>query len=287
MIAHVAAVHEARGRVVLRFCAGSPSQAAISAAFKVAEAFQSEVESLYVEDRELLTLASYPFATEVSFAGRLRRRLSQRTLHGDFFSIFSAARRQIRSIAAACDVPLQERYVRDEPVHALASACAQRGPWNVIALAEAFDANSCTLLCEVFDTVLDTTGVILAGPKGCHPAGPIIVAVEDAGRVPGMLSAAERLAQVQNSPIAVLVVANTAHQCAQLDDKIRQISAEHPNVFKAGNVAAAGEAAVVAEAIRRLNGSFLIARFGGVAIPRQGSLRPLAAVLECPLLLVR
>ena len=50
---------------------------------------------------------------------------------------------------------------------------------------------------------------------------------------------------------------------------------------------ARGEAAVVAEALRRLGGGFVICRFGGLVVPDEGDLRPLASVLECPLFLVR
>ena len=48
-----------------------------------------------------------------------------------------------------------------------------------------------------------------------------------------------------------------------------------------------GDGAVGAELIRRTQAAFLIARFGGRVVPSDGSLQPLAAALECPLLLVR
>jgi len=287
MIAHVAAAGESRGRVVLRFCAGLPSSTAVSAAFKVAEAFQSEVESLYIEDRELLDLADYPFAVEISLSGRRRRPLSQQTMQSEFLSIFSAARRQIKSISNRCGVPLQERYVRDEPVQALAAACAHSGPWNVIALAEAFTAGSVSTLREMFEAVPDTTGVILAGPYACQRTGPIIVAVEDIERFPSKLRAAERLAVLTDSPVVVLPVAGYTHDLVKLDGEIRLALADRSDVFMATGVATLGEPAVVAEAIRSLRGSFLIARFGGQTVPGHGSLRPLTAVLECPLFLVR
>jgi hypothetical protein len=36
-----------------------------------------------------------------------------------------------------------------------------------------------------------------------------------------------------------------------------------------------------------LQGGFVICQFGGLLVPDEGDLRPLAAVLECPLLVVR
>jgi hypothetical protein len=50
---------------------------------------------------------------------------------------------------------------------------------------------------------------------------------------------------------------------------------------------ARGAAAVIAETLRRLRGGMVICRFGGLVVPDEGDLRPLASVLECPLFLVR
>ena len=48
-----------------------------------------------------------------------------------------------------------------------------------------------------------------------------------------------------------------------------------------------GAAASMAETLRRLRGGMVICRFGGLVVPDEGDLRPLASVLECPLFLVR
>ena len=44
---------------------------------------------------------------------------------------------------------------------------------------------------------------------------------------------------------------------------------------------------MIAETLRRLRGGFVICQFGGLVVPDEGDLRPLASVLECPLFLVR
>ena len=54
MIAHVAQAGEDRGRVVLHLQSGHPSAIALEAAVRIARAFQSEIESLFVEDEQLL-----------------------------------------------------------------------------------------------------------------------------------------------------------------------------------------------------------------------------------------
>ena len=287
MIAHVAEAGEARGRVVLRFSSRTPNDAAIAAAFRIAQAFQSEIESLYVEDAQLLELARFPFATEISLTGRSRRPLSQHAVHRSFQAVFRAAKRRVEAAARETDVPLMQSFVRDEPVQALAAACAQRGPWNVIALAEAIGPTSCQALREVFDNVSDTTGVILAGPNSRRTSGPVIVVVEDLERFPGMLRAAERLAALNEEPIVVLIVGDSEDQLYQMDGEIRLILADRQDVTVVPAMLTRGEPAVVAEAIRRLKGGFLIAHFGSATVPDAGGLGPLVAALECPLFLVR
>ena len=76
MITHVAEAGEGRGRVVLHLTQSAPNPVAIDAAVRVARAFQSEIESLFVEDATLLDIAAFPFACEISLSGRQRRDLS-------------------------------------------------------------------------------------------------------------------------------------------------------------------------------------------------------------------
>ena len=287
MIAHVAEAGEARGRVVLRFCSGAPNEAAIRAAFRLAAAFRSEIESLYVEDKQLLDLANYAFATEISYAGGRRQKMSPRTVHESFMAVFAQARRRVEAAAREADVPLMQSFVRDEPMHALAAACAQRGPWNVIALAEAFGTGSCASLEHLFRTVPDTTGVILAGPKCHRTSGPVVVAVEDLDRFPAMLRAAERLAALMETNIVLLLIGEDAENLYRMDGEIRLILADRADVALIHAAFPHGEPAAVAEAIRRLKGSFLIAHFGSLTVPSSGGLRPLASALESPLFLVR
>ena len=287
MIAHVAEAGESSGRVVLRFCSGRPNPAAIDAAVRIAQAFQSEVESLFVEDTQLLECARFPFARETSFTGRRTRPLSQRAVRESFMAAFADARRRVECAARKADVPLVHRVVRDEPVHALAAACAQRGPWNVIALAEALAASSCTSIRELFDAVPDTTGLILAGPNSHRSEGPVIVAVEDLERLPGMMHAAERLAAFNDTRIVLLLVGQSAEDLYQMDGEVRLLLAEREDVVIKAAEMALGEAAVIAESIRQLKGGFLIAQFGALAVPESGGLRPLISALECPLFLVR
>ena len=77
MIAHVAQTGENRGRVVLQLGSAHPSIIALEAAVRIARAFQSEIESVFVEDEQLFDCAAYDFVREVSLTGRHSRAVSK------------------------------------------------------------------------------------------------------------------------------------------------------------------------------------------------------------------
>lgn len=288
MITHVAAKGEDRGRVVVKLgTSGKPSEAALAAAVRIAQAFQSEIESLFVEDRQLFELAGFPFAREISLSGRTSRALSAADLEREMRALSRALIERVEAVATKAEVPMRWRVVRDEPVAALAAACAASGPWNVVALAEPFTSRQARALRDLFDKVLDTTGVVIAGPRARHAAGPVVVAVEDVDRLPGLLRTAERLAQVAASPIRLLLVGEQQEAVAWMESQARLLLGPEPGIAVQQVVVRPGETAVIAEALRRLAGGFVIAAFGGLVVPAEGDLAALMMALECPLFLVR
>ncbi len=287
MIAHVAAAGEDKGRVVLRLGAGVPaSDIALEAAVAVARAFQSEIESLFVEDRQLFELASYPFAREISFSGRTSRALSVGDVEREVRLLAAGLQRKVSSIARRAEVRVRARSVRDEPVRALAQVCAQCGPWNVVALAEPFTAAHASALGEIFARVTDATGIIIVGPKTRRTAGPVVVIAEEIERLPPMLRAADRLAAAIGSDVRLVLAGADRDHLAWLEGQARLFLVGRPGVRLEGVEFARAERAIT-ERLRRVAGGFAIAQFGGLVAAADGDLRPLLAALECPLFLVR
>lgn len=287
MIAHVAAAAEARGRVVLHLSSAKPNPIALEAAIKVAQAFQSGIESLFVEDLQLIEMASFPFAREVSLTGRTRRTISPAEIERQLRLAFAALQRQIEAMARAADVPIRQRVVRDEPVAALAATCSECGPWNVVALAEPFGVLGSEGLRRLLESVVDATGLVLVGPNARRTTGPIIAAVEDLDRLPAMLRAAERLAAVMDAPLVVLLIADDEDRLHWMESQARLLLGDRPDIRITAAGFTRGAAAVAAEVLRKLSGGFVVGQFGGLVVPHDGDLRPLAAALECPLFLVR
>jgi len=286
VIAHVAQSGEDRGRVVLHLRSSHPNTMAVEAALRVARAFGSDLESLFVEDEQLFDCAAYSFAREISLSGQQSRPMSLDAMMRDLHLAAQGARREVEALARKAEVPLRCRVVRDEPLRALSIACAETGPWNVVALGEPFTGNSMTLK-QLISEVSGSTGLVTVGPKVLRVTGPIVVAVEDTAQLPDLLRTAERLAALDSAEIVLLLIASDDEQLYQMDGEARLVVEAREGISIRSAAIARGEAAVIAETLRQLRSGIVVGQFGGLVVPDGGDLRPLASVLECPLFLVR
>lgn len=290
MIAHVAEVGEARGRVVLRICEANPSTVALAAAIRVARAYQSEVESLFVTDEQVLTLTRYPFVRVVSLSGRSTEPCDARMFTYAYRALAHSVAARLKALAAENEVPISIRMVQDDPLRALTVACAERGPWNVIALAEPVGGYGYLQLVKIFDTIRDVTGIILAGRSAVRSDGPVVVAVDDAASVNSAIRAAARIAAIADERLIVVPVGADDETTAHVEGDLRLMlvdsdQAAQIEIAVAGSTH--GEPAAIAEAIRRLGPGFVIARLGGALIPDAAGLKSAIAAFESPLFLAR
>ena len=284
---HIAEASEAKGRVVVQACSGRSSPIALEAAVWLARAFQSEIESLFVEDQQLIELASYPFAREISLSGRASRAICCEDMEREFRYASAAFHAELSALARAAEINVRPRVIRDEPVNALSTACAAYGPWNAVALAEPFTSPACPSFKSVFESVRDTTGLLVVGPNAQRTTGPIVIALEQADLLPAMLSAADKLAAVREFEVLVCPIAALERELAEIDAAARLVMAVREMGRLVAGTLAMGAEAAVAEALRRLQPGLVIGQFGGLLVPENSDLRPLAAGIECPLLLMR
>ena len=288
MIAHVAAAGEGRGRVVLRLTHGTTHPVALEAAMRVAQAFQSEIECLFVEDVQLFELAGFPFAREISLSGRRRNALTPECMALDMQHAAAALQRRIGELARRSETPLRVTIVRDAPLDAVARACAECGPWNVVALAEPLGPGSPAMLRELFAAVAGTTGVVVVGPSARRTSGPVVAAVEDIADLEPMLRAAERLLAVMaTESLILLLVGRNDDETLELEGQARLVlGAEPAAIIQRANMRP-GAPIELAEQLRRWESGFILARFGGLLVPAGDDLDHLALTLECPLFLMR
>ncbi len=292
MIAHVAAAGERSGRVVLWLGGSSAvSRIAIDAAMLLGQAFQAEVESLYVEDTQLFDLAEFPFARVIGASGGSWRPLPHATLEREMRFTAAALHRQVAEAGLAVSVPCNARIVRDEPLRALTRACAENGPWNVVVVGDQLAPGDESRLAELFERVRDTTGAVITGPLGRRTRGPVVAVVEEFERLGPMLKAAQRLAPISGGDVKLTLVGDRRDELEWMEGEARLLCAagedEGESIEFESVLAANDDPAPLASVLQRHKPGMALAQYGGRLIAPGTNLRPLTAALECPLFLIR
>jgi hypothetical protein len=288
MIAHVAQEGEDRGRVVLSLGATArTSDVALEAAVRVAQAFQSGLENLFIEDDQLFDLASFSFSRETAFSGRTSRELTVDDIEREMEAVASYLDRKVVALARAGDVPVRSRVIRDDPLRALAVACAECGPWNVVTLSEPYSAAPDTRIGDLFRTVHGTTGVVLAGPNASRTHGRVVAIVEEIERALPMLRAAERLAGAMGSEPLMLIAEEGADRLAWMEGQIRLALGGQASQKLEFMDLAVNDTSSVSDFLRREQAGFVLLQFGGRLAADEAALASLASLLDGPLFLVR
>jgi hypothetical protein len=287
MIAHVAEVGEDRGRVVVRLGAFAlTSGAALAAAVHVARAFQSEIEGLFIEDPEVFRAAAHGGVRELSQAGAVRAAFSASSVAHDIGHFAVAAQRAVADAARASGVRFSARVVRDTLGSALTTACAERGPWNIIVFAEPVAGEEeASQLAAVIATVWGTTGYVAAGRAALWRRGPVVIAVEDVERLSGMVRAGQRLAAVAGDDVILIPVGADDIALDWLEGEIRLTLGESAGVRILQRSTDPGSAHQWRASIAGLSPRMVIARHGGLILPAEATAQPLAD-LRCPVFMV-
>lgn len=286
MIAHVAEAGEDRGRVVLRLGpTARHSPIAVAAAMRVAAAYGSELESLFVEDAQLFDAVRFPFVHEIDVSTGAVRDLAPEALSRRLRATAGLVQDQVADHASACGVRVRAGIVRADPLVALAEACSASGPWNVIVLGDAIAADDMTGLSAMFDAVVDATGVVLVGAAAASDCGPVVAVVEDLARLPPMLRAAQRLAATTGGRIDLVFLAADAEFATWMESQARLAIGDSPTVSIAA-VEVADRSSRAVECVAALRPGFVIAQFGGLLVHPDDTSGSIAQ-LTCPIFLVR
>jgi hypothetical protein len=286
MIAHVAEAGEGSGRVVLQL-GPQMSPVAMQAALQVAQSFRSEIEGLYSDDGMLLELAKFPFAREISVAGTVKGPLDTVTLQRRQHRIAAAVLRRAAAAAESVGIRFTSSVRSADSTQALAEACAERGPWNMVTLSEPLGPQDGVKLREMFSSVWGTTGFVVVGRKTWRISGPVIAVVEDIERFSPLLRTAELIATSSASPVEMLIATHSAAHAIDMEAQARLILNSEVRDHVPLSIVSDATAHVIAETLRAHGAGFVIAHYDGIAMPSEGGESLLAENVEGPLLLVR
>lgn len=288
MIAHVAEASEGRGRVVLSLGPDIViSKAAMTGAMTLAKAFGAAIESVFVDDPRFANVEDCGLVRIV----RERTPATQTPAREAPYPTEIAARalhRMVSRAAADLGVEHHARMVRDERLAGLARACADNGPWNVVAVGEPVGSDGGRLLNDLFDSVTATTGMLLAGgAHGATASGPVVAVIEDSDRLPPLLNTALRLRRVTGGEVRLLLVSSDQQEIDRLDGEARLLAGTVEGVTVHGVLTPERDPSPIAEAIQRAGAAIVVVEYGRTAVPRSTTHRPLWTAVSCPLLIVR
>lgn len=262
---------------------------ALQAAVDAARALERRLSSVFIESSELMSLASLACAREVSLAGRQVSALTPERIEADMRLAAASAHRELLALAQIAGIELDFVVVRDDPATAMERPIE---PGALLALGEPFNAAEAARLSHLLNEVDEIAGAVITGPRAHRRFGPVIVAVEEANRLPSLLRLAERLRSDAQSELVLILIGDTRERIEALRQAVAQlpradtpVTLAHALISRAA--AGRGSAGMLAEAVIRYQGAFAIAHLGRLIRAREAELKMLAQTLECPLLLLK
>lgn len=276
-------------KIVLRLRSAAPSRLALEAAVNAARALDKRLSGVFLESRELMSVAALSCVREVTLTGRAGGELTRERLEHDLMLAKASVHRELRELARLAGVELDFAIVEGDADEAIA------GPFEagtLIASGEPLSATEAARLSHILNEVDEVAGVLITGPRAQRSRGPIVVAVEEAERILPLLSTAERLRLDHHPGIVLLLVADTRERIEALHKAAERIlhpalpvTFAHALISRAA--AGRGSAGILAEAVIRFGSGFAIAHLGRLIRAREQELKTLARTLECPLLLLK
>ncbi|MEO1720693.1 MAG: hypothetical protein AAFR23_10775, partial [Pseudomonadota bacterium] len=220
MIAHVASSDEKRGRVLL--AVGTTYRAdAIDASVRLAHAYTSSVEILFVEDPHAFACGRLDFLTATSVGGGALKRLDDRSVAMAYSGLRQGCLAKAIAIAQARDVPVRHRIARDTMHDAVAGACAADGPWNVVAVSDALSRESFAEIEAMLATSKELTGVLVSGSKAGHHAETVIAVVDRSAYLTSVLRTANRIAEANRWRVTLMIAGESEAATVELEDAVR------------------------------------------------------------------
>lgn len=273
-------------RILVALDASAHSLAAAEAAADLAAAMQAEVDGLFVEDINLIRLASLPFAREVrstACVASLDLEQMERALKAQA----AEARRAMESAARRARVQWSFRVARGRVAHEVLAAAAGA---DLVTLGKL--GRSRSQQARLGSTVLR----VLAGPpiallvvqqwrargRGLRPVLVVYDGSEDSG---GALDAAARLAEAQGVPLTVLLLAGDSDAARKLEPAVAR-SLEARSIKVRWRALAFAEGHSLLRVIQSDDAALLVLSFSSPRLPK-ATVGKLLEHIGNPVLLIR
>jgi nucleotide-binding universal stress UspA family protein len=209
-------------RILVGLDVSGHSLAALEAAAEMAARLEAELVGLFVEDINLVRLASFPFAREVGFPSATRRELDTSAMERMLHAAAAEARRTLAAVAERTQVPWSFRVARGAVVAELLAAAVEA---DLIALGLAGRQihRRGRLGSTALDVMVKAPGTVLLLQEGVCLRSPVMIVCEAAPISSQALTAAANLARACADEVIVLLLGETREATRELEEEARQL----------------------------------------------------------------
>jgi nucleotide-binding universal stress UspA family protein len=274
-------------RILVAVDLSAPSLAALEIAAKIAARLEAELVGLFVEDSNLLRLASLPFAAEMGYLTRTPRPLDSRRIERSLQMLAARAKREMAERAGRLRLRWSFRVVRGRAEVAVREAAVEA---DIVALGRASreSAPRRHLGSTAIAALAATRTSLLLLPAGPLRHGPAIVAIDDSDESGSAVPMALELTPAVAEEMVVVIAARSADAAEQRRERIRRqvdrLGVAHPRFRTL--VGSDPDARELARITVEENASFLVLPVGGF-LSRDDNLRGLLDRVDCPVLVTR
>lgn len=212
-------------RILVALDTSTHSMAALEDAARLASAMEAELIGLFVEDMNLLRLASLPFTREITWPSAAGRDISEDRMERDLRLLASQARRALAYAAEEAEAEWSFRVVRGTVTEEVLRAALEA---DLLSLGRA--SRPLTKRVRLGSTAravaLKASRPVLLARKGSDPQQPIAVTFDGSEAGTRALLAAARMAQANESNLTVFVLTPDPEEAPGLAERANALLKE-------------------------------------------------------------
>lgn len=271
-------------RILVALDTSAHSLAALEVAARLAASVHAELIGLFVEDENLLRLAALPFAKEVRWPFSSRRVLDEARMERELHLMASQAKRALAMAAEQAETEWTFRVVRGTVANEVLKAALEA---DLLSLGRA--SRPLTRRVRLGSTAqaaaIRSSHLVLLARKNADPELPIVVTYDGSQVSERVLDAAVHMAQVSDSNLIVLVMADDAEKAPHLGEEANRLLQNRVAHAEYRYLPDNGDE-TLSDILQQERCSLIV--LGGESERLQGQhLRELLDELDCPVLLVR
>jgi len=275
-------IRDVRGRVLLRMRGGTANPLILEAAVSVARAFVGELRVVFGEDEELLSLAGFPFATEVSLSGGRTRLLSAETMREEMEAARTAMAREFEKLTRSARISTRFEVVRGTAESVLGQTMAETG---ILAIGEPLALAGAQSLSALSTELAGVTGLVVVSAQARRARGPIVVILDSHADIARLVDTAERIAGEASQELVLVITATAGGEAARIEREAR--NALDPGTRYRFEKVQDMTPRTIRALVRQSGGGLVVAHADGPAAADALQALRLACALDCPLLLLR